>query len=103
MKNQNENQKNNDIMEGYNPNVYKNLSLIFIILTVLNIAVVIYSFAKTGFGLWHAEDALSCIAKIESSVEDINRSILKIELDADNTLLVQENVENIFTYHQDIA
>ena len=103
MKNQNENQKNNDIMEGYNPYVYKDLSVIFIILTVLNIAVVIYSFAKTGFGLWHAEDALSCIAKIDSSVGDINRSILKIELDADNTLLVKENVENIFTYHQDIA
>ena len=70
----------NAIIEGFNPNVYRSLSLLFIVLTIINLAAIVYAFARTGYGLWHAEDALSCIAKIDGSFDDINQSILKIQL-----------------------
>lgn len=103
MKDKNKNQKQSNVMEGYNPYVYSNISVMFIILTVLNIAVVIFSFAKTGFGLWHAEDALSCIAKIDSSFGDINRSLLMVEMEADDSQLVMEYIDDIFESHQTMA
>lgn len=95
-------QDQNNVIEGYNPKVYRNLTILFIILTILNIIAIVYAFAKTGYGLWHAEDALSCIAKIDSSFDDINQSVLKIELHADDQKLVTANIDNIAAYHQDI-
>ena len=99
-KDKDQKQANSQVMEGFNPNVYRSLSILFTVLTVLNLAVIIYAFARTGYGLWHAEDALSYIAKIDSNFEDINQSVLKIELYPDNQELVSNNIDNIISYHR---
>lgn len=90
------------MMEGFNPNIYRQLSFLFIVLTILNLAVIIYAFWRTGYGLWHAEDALSYIAKIDSEFEDINQNILKIQLNNENQDMVAECVGGIFNYQQKI-
>ena len=98
MKNKEEKtQEQNQVMEGYNPGVYRTLSILFIVLTILNLAVIIYAFAKTGYGLWHAEDALSYIAKIDGSFDDINQNVLNIQLHADNQQLISDSVDGILS------
>ncbi len=97
MKNEEKTQEQNQVMEGYNPGVYRTLSLLFIVLTILNLAVIIYAFAKTGYGLWHAEDALSYIAKIDGSFEDINQNVLNIQLHADDRALISDNIDGILS------
>ena len=98
MKNKEENtQEQNQVMEGYNPGVYRTLSILFIVLTILNLVVIIYAFAKTGYGLWHAEDALSYIAKIDDNFEDINQNVLNIQLHADNQQLISDSVDGILS------
>ena len=92
----------NQVMEGFNPKVYRSLSFLFIVLTILNVIVIVYAFARTGYGLWHAEDALSYIAKIDSNFEDINQSVLKIQLHSDDITVVSNNIDNINDYHQGI-
>lgn len=96
MKNKEEKpQEQNQVMEGYNPSVYRSLSILFIVLTILNLAVIIYAFARTGYGLWHAEDALSYIAKIDSSFDDINHNVLNIQLHADDQALISDSIDGI--------
>lgn len=102
MKTEDKDQNQNNVLEGYNPGVYRSLSILFIILTILNIAVTVFAFAVTGYGLWHAEDALSCIAKVDSSFDDINQSILEIELHADDAVSISNRVDRIITYYKDI-
>lgn len=92
----------NEFIEGFNPRVYRRLSILFIILTILNIAMVVFAFSITGYGLWHAEDALSCIAKIDSSFNDINQSLLEIELHTDNQQFISEKVDSILAYRETI-
>lgn len=104
MKNEEKEQNQNQpkVLEGFNPNVYRSLSVLFIILTIVNLAAIIFAFARTGYGLWHAEDALSCIAKIDGGFNNINQNILKIELHADDPATVASCIDNIQSYHQDI-
>ena len=103
MKNEEKTQEQNQVMEGYNPGVYRTLSILFIILTILNIVVIVYAFARTGYGLWHAEDALSYIAKIDSSFDDINQDILNIQLHADDQSRVSASVDDIILQQKKIS
>jgi len=103
MKNEEKTQEQNQVMEGYNPGVYRMLSILFIILTILNIVVIVYAFARTGYGLWHAEDALSYIAKIDSSFDDINQDILNIQLHADDQSRVSARVDDIILQQKKIS
>ena len=90
-----------DVMEGYNPKVYRMLSLMFIVLGIINIVFVMIMFAKTGYGLWHAEDALSCIAKIDNSLNDINYKVLEISYKADDyDTLISNSAEITELHHQ---
>lgn len=103
MKNKDSNPKQQtQVLEGFNPNIYRQLSFVFIMLTILNLAVIIYAFWRTGYGLWHAEDALAYIAKIDASFEDINQDILKIQLHSDDQQVISECVGGIFNYQQKI-
>ncbi|MBQ6041171.1 MAG: GGDEF domain-containing protein [Oscillospiraceae bacterium] len=92
----------NQVMEGFNPRVYRSLSFLFTVLTILNVIVIVYAFARTGYGLWHAEDALSYIAKIDSNFGDINQSVLKIQIYSDDKTVVANNIDRINDYHQGI-
>lgn len=90
------------MIEGYNPRVYRNLSILFIALTILNLIITVYAFAKSGYGLWHAEDALSCIAKIDSSFENINSSILEIELNSGDPEYTRAESASILEFRSEI-
>lgn len=46
--------RRNQVIEGYNPKVYRNLSAMFVILTIINIVIVFFSFQIIGYGLYHA-------------------------------------------------
>ncbi len=91
---------NKEVIEGYNPNTYRFLSLLFVVIAVLNIVIVTYSFYKIGYGLWHAENALSYIANINNSYETINNNVLMIRLYPDNTLTAFEKIDNIAVQYQ---
>ena len=90
------------VMEGFNPKVYSRLSMLFGILTILNVAVVFYAFSITGYGLWHAEDALSYIAKVNSSFEKINENVLNVVIQEKNPEYVADNVRSIEEHHAEI-
>ena len=85
----------NQVIEGYNPKVYRNLSAMFVVLTIINIVIVFISFQIIGYGLYHAETALSCIANIDSNVETINKNVLEIVIHPDDKDKVTSNSENI--------
>ena len=103
MKQKEKKHKNNEVMEGYNPRIYRRLSMLFGILTILNLVVIMYAFALTGYGLWHAEDALSYVAKIDSNMNSINQNILKIALNEDNTELIQDSAILINSKYAEIT
>lgn len=88
-----------EVIEGYNPKVYRTLSILFIVLGLINIIAVTAAFSKTGYGLWHAEDALSCIAKIDNSLNNINQRILEIELHPDDYHVLESNMADIVEEH----
>ena len=102
MKKESKKKNSNEVMEGYNPRIYRRLSWMFGILTILNLVVIVYAFALTGYGLWHAEDALSYIAKVSSNFEDIDQTILKIAIDEENQEHVSGSINRIDSYHQEI-
>ena len=87
--------RRNQVIEGYNPKVYRNLSAMFVILTIINIVIVFFSFQIIGYGLYHAETALSCIANIDSNVETINKNVLEIVIHPDDKDKITSNAENI--------
>ena len=92
-----------EVMEGYNPRIYRRLSWLFGSLTILNLVVIVYTFAITGYGLWHAEDALSYIAKVSSSFEETEQSILKIALHEEEHAEVSESISQIEASYQEIT
>lgn len=96
---QNKSVDKDEVIEGYNPKVYKTLSILFIVLGMINIIAVIAAFSKTGYGLWHAENALSCIAKIDNSLNNINQYILEIELHPDDYHVLETNISAVLEEH----
>ena len=98
-----EKQNSNEVMEGYNPRIYRSLSMLFGILTILNVVVIVYAFALTGYGLWHAEDALSYIAKINSSFDNINENVQNVVIHQNDPDLVEDSVTSVKLRYQDIA
>lgn len=97
------NKKDEKIIEGYNPKTYRNLTIIFIILTILNIAIVFISFRIIGYGLYHAETALSCMANIDNSVGEINKNVLEISINSDDKEAILKNIGNINLNYESIV
>ena len=95
--------KYSEVMEGYNPRIYRRLSWLFGTLTILNLVVIVYAFAITGYGLWHAEDALSYIAKVSSSFEEIDQTILKVVIHEEDQDHVSNSINRIEASHQEIT
>lgn len=95
--------KNTELqLEGYNPKVYKQLSFVFVILTILNVAAIMLSFMKIGYGLYHAESALSHIAQIDSNIKQINTDILDMSFHSDEKGYISECIDSIKTSYEKI-
>lgn len=87
--------KKTEVIEGYNPKIYRNLTIVFVILAIINIAIVVFAFSIIGYGLWHSESALSYVASINSDVAEINKNIYDISLHPDDEVEIEKNINNI--------
>lgn len=70
-------------LQGFDPKIYRIMSIVFTMLSVLNIIAVTYAFMRSGYGLYHAEDALSHIAAINQNVHTINETALDMVIHCD--------------------
>lgn len=82
---------------GYNPSQYRNMTLLFVILSIINIATVFLAFLRTGYGLYHAEDALSHIAKIAQCVQNVNEDALHIVIHNTDRRIIADDINSIET------
>ncbi|HAG12931.1 MAG TPA: hypothetical protein DCG49_03605 [Ruminococcus sp.] len=90
------------ITEGYNPIQYRMMTIVFLILSFINIATVILAFARTGYGLYHAEDALSHVSKITQYVQNINESALNIVIHNNEDSIIVSEIQNINQWSQEM-
>ena len=86
--------------EGFNPRIYSFIGSFFAILSLVNLAVVIFAFNRTGYGLYHAEDAVTHIAKIEQHLQNSNESVLNIVVHKNDVAIIKEETQNI---HKEFA
>ncbi len=86
---------NDDIIIGYDPKQYRRMTILFVILSVINMGMVLLAFMRSGYGLYHAEDALSHIAKITQCVQSVNEDALDIITHSNNRKLVENEVNDI--------
>jgi len=87
--------RKNQEIEGFNPRQFRSMSIVFAVLSIINIIAVTLAFTRTGYGLYHAEDALSHISEITSSVQSMNESVLEIILNNEDPGIVKEQILNI--------
>ncbi|MBE6876311.1 MAG: GGDEF domain-containing protein [Ruminococcus sp.] len=81
--------------EGFNPRVYQIIGSVFAVLSLLNLAVVIFAFNRTGYGLYHAEDAVAHVAQIEQCLQSTNESVLNIVVHKNNYQTIEKEVQEI--------
>ncbi len=86
--------------EGFNPRVYRVIGSFFAILSLINLAVVIFAFNRSGYGLYYAENAVTHIAKIEQHLQNSNESVLNIVVHKNNVKIIEEETINI---HKEFA
>ena len=61
-------------LTGYDPKQFGRMTMLFVCLSLVNVAAVLFAFYRTGFGLYHAEKGLSHISKITQCVLSISES-----------------------------
>lgn len=72
------------MLHGYNPVTYRAMTTLFVLLSILNAIAVLFSFMRSGFGLYHAEDALSHVAMLNHHLHTINEAALDIVIHCDD-------------------
>ena len=85
----------NQSIGSFHASQYRNMTIMFVILSLINIATVLLAFFRTGYGLWHAEDALSHVAKITQCVQNVNERALHIVIHSEEREVVKEDVNSI--------
>ena len=88
-------EKNNATINGFNPARYKRMAIIFVVLSLLNMSAVLMAFRRSGYGLYHAEDALSHVARINHYVQDINESAMSIVINHNDSDRIAKEVSQI--------
>ncbi|MBR0483740.1 MAG: diguanylate cyclase [Oscillospiraceae bacterium] len=77
--------------------IYKIIASLFAVLSLVNIAAVIFTFRYSGNNLFYAEEAVSHVAKIEQCLQSTNESVLNIVLNQNDSRIIQRENENINT------
>ncbi|HAJ98285.1 MAG TPA: hypothetical protein DCO72_11185 [Ruminococcus sp.] len=75
--------------------VYRFISIVFAVLSIINIGAVIVTFRSTGNNLFYAEEALSHISKIEQYLQTTNEEVLNIVINKNDPTAVTAGVANI--------
>lgn len=88
-------EKNTQILQGYNPSQFKRMTVIFIALSLVNMLCVLFAFMRSGYGLYHAESALSHIAQVNSYVHQVNESTLDILVHRQEANFVSKELQSI--------
>ena len=88
---------------GYDPMRYRAITIMFIILSFVNMVSVILAFSRSGFGLYQAEDALSHIAEITRCVHQVNECAQNIVIHCGDEELISREVTKIDNLFQDIS
>ena len=88
-------EKNNATINGFNSTRYKRMAIIFVVLSLLNMFAVLMAFRRSGYGLYHAEDALSHVARINHYVQDINESAMSIVINNNDSDRIAKEVSQI--------
>jgi diguanylate cyclase (GGDEF)-like protein len=88
-------EKNNATINGFNSARYKRMAIIFVVLSLLNMSAVLLAFRRSGYGLYHAEDALSHVARINHYVQDINESAMSIVINNNDSDRIAKEVSQI--------
>ena len=86
----------NEKIEGYNPKMFRQMKFVYTLLSIINLIVVIVSFALLGFPLYHAQQSSFCISKIEENILETNNSVLMMVVDVNNTATEIEKIEGWF-------
>ena len=85
----------NKTINGFNPSRFRRMAIIFVILSLLNMVAVLMAFRRSGYGLYHAEDALSHVAKINHYVQDVNESTMSIVINNSDNDHIDAEIANI--------
>ncbi len=88
---------------GFDPGQYRVMMIMFIILSLVNVACVLLAFWRTGFGLYHAESAMAHVADITQNVHSINESAQNIVIHCDDHALLESETTNIQRYFEAIS
>lgn len=75
--------------------IYRFISIVFAVLSIINIGAVIVTFRSSGNNLFYAEEALSHISKIEQYLQTTNEEVLNIVINKDDPTAVTAGVANI--------
>ena len=77
--------------------IYKFIAIVFAVLSLVNIAAVIFTFRYSGNNLFYAEEAVSHVAKIEQYLQTTNESVLNIVINQNDAGIIEKENENINT------
>ena len=89
------NTQKGNVMTGYDPAQYKRMTIMFVALSLLNVVFVILAFMRTGYGLYHAEEALSRVSDVAQCVHKVNESTQNIVIHCDDADLVTQEIATI--------
>ena len=82
-------------LAGYDPAQYHRMTAMFVVLSLINVGFVILAFLRTGYGLYHAEEALSHVSKVTQCVHSVNESAQNIVIHCDDKELLDEELATI--------
>lgn len=82
-------------MAGYDPAQYNRMTMLFVVLSLVNVVFVILAFMRTGYGLYHAEEALSRVSKVTQCVHSVNESAQNMVIHWEDSELIAAEAVNI--------
>lgn len=83
-------------IEGYNPRMYLQMKVVYILLSIINIIVVLVSFYQLGWAMYCAQQSYGCISHVEEDLLKSNSCILTMITDIDATPAQSEQMAALF-------
>ncbi len=93
----NNNSKKN--LEGYNPRMYLQMKVIYVLLSIATIVVVLFSFYNLGWGMYCAQQSYKAIAKVDHCFMEIGSNVLRI-VDESTTFTIKADAEGVNSHSE---
>ncbi|MCR4889809.1 MAG: GGDEF domain-containing protein [Ruminococcus sp.] len=87
--------KDENKLQGYDPAQFRRMTAIFVVLSLLNIGAVQLAFMRSGYGLYHAESALSHIAQVQQNVQTVSEKSLDMLVHKEEDVTAKRDMINI--------